>query len=597
MTSESFSDVQDVLAGQYQLERELGRGGMGTVYLAREVRLDRQVAVKVLPRHLGADPELRERFLREARTAAQLSHPHIVPIFRADEIDGLAFFTMAFVDGENLAERVAARGPLPAADAVRVLRETAWALAYAHARGLVHRDIKPENIMVERVSNRAIVTDFGIARDQLADSLTKEGLVLGSAHYMSPEQASGSPLDGRSDLYSLGVVGFQILSGQRPFEAAEAMAVMAQHVTRSAPLLSTVAPDQPSALSEVIDRCLRKSPSDRYQTGEELAEALEQALASSTAVAVRGDKSEMVDTGHARAIWLRASQLQAEAGTRLQERYRSEQVTEAGTSPGVAIGFSLRDVERAASEAGIGADYVAMAVAELAVPAAVTRSEVTEREERTHTRMLGTTDRTLSASEVVRASPRVVLDAIGRVFTAAPYSLRLLDTVGGHPLDGGIMVFDVPMFRAGQMMGMESVTMSYFSYHMTQLEVSRLQVVIKPAGVSGNNCEVTIYGDLRPGMRKNWKVDKWIGGSVATGGALAGGAFGVAALALGGLAVLTAGVGALAAGGVSLVSYRALYRYALRKGRNELRGLIGAIEGNVRAAAVFGLSRSADGHR
>lgn len=591
MTSISLSVVRDVLEGQYEIERELGRGGMGAVYLARELRLDRRVAVKVLPRHLGANPELRERFLREARTAAQLSHPHIVPIFRADEIDGIAFFTMAYVDGENLAERVAARGPLPAADAVRVLRETAWALAYAHARGVVHRDIKPENIMVERATNRAIVTDFGIARDQLADSMTKEGLVLGSAHYMSPEQASGSPLDGRSDLYSLGVVGFQILSGVRPFEAAEAMAIMAQHVTRAAPPLSTVAPDQPRALSEVIDRCLRKSPSERYQTGEELADALEQALVASTALVTSGDKGEVVDTGRARAIWMRAAQLQAEAGTRLTERYRGEPGGEDVTQSQPAGGFSLREVEQVASEVGIGATYVAMAVAELAIPASVTRSEATEHQDKTYTRMLGTSDRTISASGVVRSAPRAVLEAIGRVFTGSPYSMRLLDTVGGHPLDGGIMVFDVPLLQMATMAA-EGKPMTGFNYRMTQLDVSRLQVVIKPTGAAGGHCEVTVYGDLRPGLRKNWKWDKWIGGMVGAGGAVGGGMFGVFALALGGFAALTAGGGALALGGVSLYAYRASYKHALKKGREELQKLIQSLEGNLRAAAVFGVTRT-----
>ncbi len=264
VSSDSLAPLQALLAGQYTLERELGRGGMGVVYLARDIRLDRPVAIKVLPRALAADPELRERFLREARTSAQLSHPNIVPIYRADEIDGVAFFTMGFVDGENLAERLRARGPLPPAEAVRVLREAAWALAYAHARGVVHRDVKPENIMIERGSNRAIVTDFGIAQNRLATPLTQGGMVLGSVHYMSPEQAAGDKLDGRSDLYSLGVVGFQILSGRLPFEADEAATVMAQQVTRPAPSLSSLAPNLPHGLVAVIDRCLSKSPDDRY---------------------------------------------------------------------------------------------------------------------------------------------------------------------------------------------------------------------------------------------------------------------------------------------------------------------------------------------
>ena len=193
---------------------------------------------------------------------------------------------------------------------------------------------------------------------------------------------------------------------------------MAQHVTRNTPLLSTVATDQPRALTEVIDRCLRKSPAERYQTGEELADALEQALASSTAVTTRGDKSEVVDTGHARAIWLRAAQLQAEAGTRLQERYRNVPANDGGTLPGAANGFSLREVERAASEAGIGADYIAMAVAELAVPAATRLSEVTEGRTNVFTNS-GHEPTELSLHECLRATPRLCWNPLG-VFTSHP---------------------------------------------------------------------------------------------------------------------------------------------------------------------------------
>src|SRR5947208_1709532 len=165
-----FLDFQSVLAGRYSLERELGRGGMGVVYLAREVRLDRPVAIKLLPPHHAGDERLRERFLREARTAAKLSHPHIIPIFAVDEVGAFVFFVMAYVAGDTLTERVRRRGPLPPSEAGRVLREVAWALAYAHSQGLVHRDVKPDNIMLEEASGRALVADFGIA-----------GLVRGAA--------------------------------------------------------------------------------------------------------------------------------------------------------------------------------------------------------------------------------------------------------------------------------------------------------------------------------------------------------------------------------------------------------------------------------
>src|SRR6476659_4636119 len=158
-----FLALQAALAGEYSLQRELGRGGIGIVYLARDVQLDRDVAIKVLPSHMARTGESRERFLREARTAAGLSHPNIVPIHRVGEAGGFVFFVMSYVEGETLGERLRARGPLPPTDTMRIMREVAWALAYAHGRGIVHRDVKPDNILLEARTGRALVTDFGIA--------------------------------------------------------------------------------------------------------------------------------------------------------------------------------------------------------------------------------------------------------------------------------------------------------------------------------------------------------------------------------------------------------------------------------------------------
>jgi len=272
---DDFLEFQAALAGGYSLQRELGRGGMGIVYLAREVQLDRDVAIKVLPSHLAQASESRERFVREARTAAGLSHPHIVPIHRVDEAGGFVFFVMSYVEGETLGERLRSRGPLPPAEAARVMREVAWALAYAHGRGIVHRDIKPDNIMIERGSGRALVADFGIAHGGgNPGAATDTGLITGTAHFMSPEQAAGEPLDGRSDIYGLGVVGYLAVSGRLPFEAENLPALLGRQATEAPTSVLRAAPGLPAALGAAIDRCLERDRARRFPDGEALAAAL-----------------------------------------------------------------------------------------------------------------------------------------------------------------------------------------------------------------------------------------------------------------------------------------------------------------------------------
>jgi serine/threonine-protein kinase len=277
-TSADVLALERAVAGRYAVERELGRGGLGIVLLARDLSLDRLVALKLLPAMLAAQPLLRERFLREARTAAGLSHPHIVPIHAVEEQGGIAFIVMAYVDGETLADRVRRTGPLPPHEVARIVREVAWALAYAHGRGIVHRDIKPDNIMIERGSGRALVTDFGIARARsgpgVTDRLTLEGQLLGTAAFMSPEQGAGEHVDGRSDLYSLGGVGFYALTGRAPFEAATLDALLVARFTRAAPAVASIRPDVPTALAATIDRCLAREPHDRFASGEAVADAL-----------------------------------------------------------------------------------------------------------------------------------------------------------------------------------------------------------------------------------------------------------------------------------------------------------------------------------
>jgi serine/threonine protein kinase len=273
-----FLRLQAALAGEYSIERELGRGGMGVVYLAREVRLAREVAIKALPPHLAAVPGLREQFVREAQMAARLSHPNIVPIHRVDEAQGFVYFVMAYVAGETLAQRIQTRGPLPPHQAARVLREVAWALTYAHANGIVHRDIKADNILLERNTDRALVTDFGIAGATHADARDSDGLIAGSAHYASPEQISGEPLSASSDLYSLGVTGFLALTGRLPFDARTSREVVAMQLGTRAPSIMSIAPTVPAKLAQIVERCLAKRPEQRFSSAAAFAEALEQAV-------------------------------------------------------------------------------------------------------------------------------------------------------------------------------------------------------------------------------------------------------------------------------------------------------------------------------
>ena len=257
MTDPTLLEIQAALAGDYSIEAELGRGGMGTVYRARDLRLDRIVAIKVLSHPRAADPAMRARFLHEARVMARLSHPNIIPVHHVGEARGFAFFVMAYVRGESFARRLRTGGTLPATALQRVLRDVAWALAYAHANGIVHRDVKPDNILVEADTGRALVADFGIA----VHAGLASGDIGGTRYFMSPEQAAGSAVDGRSDLYSLGVVAHLAATGRMPSDAG-------------------VDPSVP--LHGIIARCLEARPEDRFATATELIESLDAGPATPT---------------------------------------------------------------------------------------------------------------------------------------------------------------------------------------------------------------------------------------------------------------------------------------------------------------------------
>ena len=282
--TELLARVERALAPQYEVVGELGRGGMGIVYRARDTRLKRIVAVKLLPPELAYRTEIKSRFLREAEMSAQLAHPNIVPIYSVDEKDGLVYFIMACIDGDNLAKRMATQGQMPIPEVRRILREVSGALAFAHARKFIHRDIKPDNILIDQDDGRAIVTDFGIARavqDGAETRLTATGIAIGTPAYMSPEQCAGDrEIDGRADLYALGTLGYQMLAGRLPFEANSTPALLVKQLSEKPMAIVERRPDTPPDLAGIVMRLLEKEPSARFASADELSAALDGRISS-----------------------------------------------------------------------------------------------------------------------------------------------------------------------------------------------------------------------------------------------------------------------------------------------------------------------------
>jgi serine/threonine-protein kinase len=268
--------VAEHLSGQFQIVRELGRGGMGVVFLARDIALHRLVAIKVLRHEFSESEEHRERFRREARMTARLSHPNIVPVHSFGEAGDLVYIVMKYVHGESLAERMRRDRSLPVAEAQRILRDLALALDSAHRDGVVHRDLKAENILIERGSGRAMLTDFGVALLRSLDPVRADSSrAFGTPHYMSPEQAAGElDIDGRSDLYSAGVLGYYMLSGTLPFDAPTFESLAARHIADEHRPLGEVAPHAPASLCAVIERAMQKDRDERWRTGRDMAAAL-----------------------------------------------------------------------------------------------------------------------------------------------------------------------------------------------------------------------------------------------------------------------------------------------------------------------------------
>ena len=265
--------VKEALAAEYDIQKELGRGGMAIVYKAKDKQLEREVAVKVLPFSLAFDAEFVERFQREARTAAQLEHPSIIPIYRVGKAGRVIFFVMKFLRGKSLSDVLRDRGRMAPPEIRRLLLEAGGALGHAARHGIVHRDIKPDNIMFDEFG-QCIVTDFGIAKAASGQKLTGTGMSIGTPHYMSPEQARAQPIDGRSDVYSLGIVAYQCLVGQVPYDGDDSFSIGYKHIMEPIPEPELNSADE-RQLFEVIRRMIAKDPNERFQSSDELVAALE----------------------------------------------------------------------------------------------------------------------------------------------------------------------------------------------------------------------------------------------------------------------------------------------------------------------------------
>ena len=273
-----MTEIGSVLGGRYRLVELLGQGGMATIYRARDAQLDRDVAVKLLRPEFGRDPDFLARFRDEAKAAASLSHPNIVAVFDFGEEQSDPYIVMELIDGQDLSSILRENGALPPRQAARVSAEVAKALQAAHVRGIVHRDVKPSNILVGR-DGRVKVADFGIARALDDSQLTLPGVTMGSVHYFSPEQARGEPATQASDIYSLGIVLYESLTGQRPFSGDGAAAVALARLTTTPPRPSAIRPGVPAALDQVVQRAMALDPAARYASAASMASALEGWLA------------------------------------------------------------------------------------------------------------------------------------------------------------------------------------------------------------------------------------------------------------------------------------------------------------------------------
>src|SRR5262245_39783973 len=268
-----ISELEELLGKKYKILSKIGSGGFGDVYLGEHLALRRKVAIKILHGTYSAQQDLVKRFQREARSAASLSHPNIIDIYDVGEGEGLYYFVMKYIEGETLAQRMQ-HTPLTHPESVHIIRQVADALAYAHENDVVHRDIKPANVMLDAF-NRALLMDFGVARVQFEGNLTRTGTILGTPHYLPPEQPLGKPVDGRSDIYSLGIMFYEMLSGRLPFQDDNSISLIFKHINETPPQILTLVPELHPELSKILHRMIEKNPDNRFQHAGEIADALQ----------------------------------------------------------------------------------------------------------------------------------------------------------------------------------------------------------------------------------------------------------------------------------------------------------------------------------
>lgn len=271
MSAENASGLSGRIFGPHEIQKKIGEGGMGAVYLARDRSLGRQVAIKILPPELARDKTYVRRFVREAQSLAKISHPNLVHIYSVGHRDELYYYVMEYIEGTSLHARLRVSGPLGIEEFFRTTGQVLAALARVHARGIVHRDIKAGNVMLAAEDGRAVLMDFGLAKDEARTDLTSAGQILGTPEYMAPEQCEGEPIDARTDLYAMGILMFEALTGDVPFTGRSAIAVVRQQVEAPPPPAAAERPEVPDALRAIVARCLAKRPADRYATVAELA--------------------------------------------------------------------------------------------------------------------------------------------------------------------------------------------------------------------------------------------------------------------------------------------------------------------------------------